>query len=399
MAVAPPGYARGLAPPNGYVNRNNPNDDNPNRINTADGRFIIVQNQPKNIYGVSDATLKIIIEHIKLQILRNMGNQGVPLPATREEFITAVTNSCNLIINGEADLQALRNRLNADIALRLPILNSTVPYVREYMINPRTNLPITDDVIANAHLDSRGPPGIAARAPIMPDIHVIHEDGNGLNTSIPEDANRIQNRLDNCYILESFYLRKHNELIDMFNFVILLYNKFNYTLQTLLYVLSLLTQHHCEVNPINPQTLIKLPKIIIPNIKKLIEEQQEMRATIDGVRERINIPIATTDAGVSSITGLNPLAFNGIRNMFPGPGAAARPVVPPRPAVVPPRPAVGAPARPPGGEHLAEARRFADAAAARLQRLDADARHRLEVASVRNTNPPIRTGVVPRPLG
>ena len=320
MAVAP-GYARGVAAP-GYVNRNNHNDNNPNRINTADDRFIIQENQPTDIYGVSDVTLKLIIEHIKLKILQNMGHPGVLLPATREQFITAVTNSCNLIINGEAELKALRDRLNANIRLRLPIDASTTPFVRDYMTNPRNNH-ITNYLIADAHLDSRGNPinNNIARAPIMPNIGVIHEEGNGLNTSILEDANRIQNRLDNCYILESFYLRKHNELIDMFKFAILLYNKFNYTLQTLLYVLSLLTQHTCVGNPINPQNLIKLPRKIIPNIKKLIEEQHEMRATIDGVRHRINIPIDTTDDGVSSIRGLDPLADNGIRNMFAGPGA------------------------------------------------------------------------------
>ena len=316
--MAAPGYAQN--PVNGYVNSTYPNDELPNKINTANGRFILRNGDIKNIYGVSDNTLKKIIIDIKLQILRSMS--GIPtaqLPTTRAEFITTVSTHFNLITQGAHTLNTLSAKLQQNAPYRRRNPNSMNDTAAENILNP--NIPI-NVVTDNANLD--------AQAKIIPNINIVHEDRNGIDVSLPENAIRIQNRLDNCYILESLYLRKHNELIDMFKFATLLYNKFNYTLRILLYVLSLLTEHECIISPptendsdsdsTNKQNpiLINMPKTIIPNIKTLITEQKTMLDTINSVSERINRPINTTEAGVPNVSGLDgDTTDDAINKMFP----------------------------------------------------------------------------------
>ncbi len=308
-AGANPGYAPNAA--TGYVNANDPNDT-PNKINTADGQFILRDGVVKNIYGVSDETLKRIIEEIKLQILRSM--TGIPiadLPTTRAGFISAVSNHFNLISQGANTLNSLSTILQHPVQRNRESMDATATNILNHKI-PINN--VTD----NANLDTQ--------AKIIPHINILHETSDGLDISQPFSSTRIQNRLNNCYVLESLYLRKHNELIEMFRFATLLYNKFNYTLRILLYVLSLLTEHVCvgvrdngdngDNGDKNPPILINMPKTIIPDIKTLITEQQQMLQAINSVRENINRPINTTDAGIPNVTGINDITNAGIQKIF-----------------------------------------------------------------------------------
>lgn len=115
------------------------------------------------------------------------------------------------------------------------------------------------------------------------------------------DTVKIQKRINGCYVLEGLYIKKHNELITMFKFAKLLYEKFYHTLQTLLYVLSLLNEHECTPggqrgpggpggvtggqgvtvftnNPGDqpPPITINLPTPLIKNISALLTDQKTM---------------------------------------------------------------------------------------------------------------------------
>jgi hypothetical protein len=137
-----------------------------------------------------------------------------------------------------------------------------------------------------------------------------HDNGSSLNPEYTAgqldlannqaDINTVQTRLDNCQRLEMLYLIKHEELMKTFVFALNLFDKYQYSIKLLLFVLKNLVYKRVPPRlPIN----IQLPKPLIQNIKELLKDQQKMQDVITQMRNVVN----TDDIrDISSPTRTNP---------------------------------------------------------------------------------------------
>ena len=109
-----------------------------------------------------------------------------------------------------------------------------------------------------------------------------------LEPNIATDT-EIDKRLQNCQYLELLYLVKHEELMKTFAFTLNLFDKYKYAIKILLFLLKFLVQktptidtyyppHHPPYDPYYPR--IRLPKTLIPNIQKLLQDQKKVQDVI-----------------------------------------------------------------------------------------------------------------------
>lgn len=104
-------------------------------------------------------------------------------------------------------------------------------------------------------------------------------------TNLHDQNNRtveIQRRLDACFYLEHLYINKHNEILKLFYFIRLIFQKFQQTLRILLYVLAVLKKN----GSLGP-TIVQLPKAVIPNISALIAEQDIIMKAVSNIGESV----------------------------------------------------------------------------------------------------------------
>ena len=229
----------------------------------------VVKNTITNIYGIQDIVLRTIVEDIKLKLMTSINVIGT-MPKNRKEYLKEFKKMFDSIDLNEKTLN------------NTPIPTKTVPLT---MLKDTFTKNIIDktDLVLTGRVDIDN---LSQDTAVNGEI--VYDKANPTPTRYKPETNTdaIQKRIDGCYILEGLYLNKHNELVKMFDFAKLLYNKFNYTLKLLLYVLSLLTEHKITTSGTGglgtgtPIT-INMPHKIIPNIKTLIDEQNTMLKAIN----------------------------------------------------------------------------------------------------------------------
>jgi hypothetical protein len=109
------------------------------------------------------------------------------------------------------------------------------------------------------------------------------------------NVEEIENRLNNCQHLELLYLVKHDELMKTFAFTLNLFDKYKYSIKVILFILKNLVYKKGPDGPSGgpepggPGTPnIKLPKALIPNIMKLIQDQKQVQEVITSMRETLD---------------------------------------------------------------------------------------------------------------
>lgn len=139
------------------------------------------------------------------------------------------------------------------------------------------------------------------------DINLRGPDSKYLNEE-PSNIAEIQKRVDNCWVLENLYLKKHEELYTVFRFALTLFDKYKISTELLVYLINNLVKYtvsdkeisnnKMDIN-IKPETTIKLPKTVIKDIAALVKDQKkiqevisQMKANIDDIHsfKNINIP-------------------------------------------------------------------------------------------------------------
>ena len=103
----------------------------------------------------------------------------------------------------------------------------------------------------------------------------------------PSIDNNITNRLMNCENLEFLYLKKHEEIMKIFAFTINLFDKYKYAIKVILFLLKNLVNKDKETVK-GGITTVDLPKPIIKNIKKLVDDQLKVQGVIDNMNIIIN---------------------------------------------------------------------------------------------------------------
>ena len=95
----------------------------------------------------------------------------------------------------------------------------------------------------------------------------------------------VENRLRNCQNLEFLYLKKHDEIMKIFQFTLNLFDKYKYAINVMLFLLKHLV--YKDPNPPPPPNgvnRIKMPRRIIKNIKKLLEDQKKVQGVINKMK-------------------------------------------------------------------------------------------------------------------
>jgi len=98
-----------------------------------------------------------------------------------------------------------------------------------------------------------------------------------------KDVAEIETRLNNCQYLELLYLIKHEELMKTFAFTLNLFDKYKYAIKILLFVLKNLVQKDTQ-SPVK----VKLPKPLIPNILKLLQDQKQVQDVITTMQQTLD---------------------------------------------------------------------------------------------------------------
>ena len=106
------------------------------------------------------------------------------------------------------------------------------------------------------------------------------------------DVNEINTRLEACVNLEYLYLNKHQEIINIFSFVLQLFDKYKYAIKVILYLLKNLVRvpgknAQFPIDPSNPLT-INLPKPIIKNIFTLVNDQNKIQDVVNQMKDVVD---------------------------------------------------------------------------------------------------------------
>lgn len=144
------------------------------------------------------------------------------------------------------------------------------------------------------------------------------------------DVATIERRLNNCQFLEILYLVKHEELMKTFAFTLNLFDKYKYSIKVLLFVLKNLVKKQTPTTPTTPggpgtAPIVKLPKTLIPNITKLLEDQKKVQEVITTMQDTLNenSPLyATTPKEKDAITKLSQLSTPSTINLNGGGGTS-----------------------------------------------------------------------------
>jgi hypothetical protein len=114
----------------------------------------------------------------------------------------------------------------------------------------------------------------------------------------------INNRLEACVNLEYLYLNKHQEIINIFSFVLQLFEKYKYAIKVILYLLKNLVRVPGQpIDSSNPLT-INLPKPIIKNIFTLVQDQDKIQTVVNQMKDVVN------DTDISNIQDSNKTKIN-----------------------------------------------------------------------------------------
>jgi len=100
------------------------------------------------------------------------------------------------------------------------------------------------------------------------------EEGSG-------DLDTLNQRLTNCTNLEIKYLKKHEEIIKIFAFVLTLFDKYKYAIKVILFLLKNLVR--------GPEGFtVNLPKPLIKNIDLLLKDQTNIQTIVDGMKKVVD---------------------------------------------------------------------------------------------------------------
>lgn len=115
-------------------------------------------------------------------------------------------------------------------------------------------------------------------------------NGYRLETLNNEGIKKVEDRLLNCQKLEYHYLRKHDEVVRLFTFILNLFDKYKYQGEILLFLLKYLVKRPGDppYRPGEPEDKsIRIPRSIITNISKLIKDQESIQNVINTMKPEI----------------------------------------------------------------------------------------------------------------
>ena len=240
--------------------------------------------------------LRIIDDGIDT-IIRNIKNQfGDSVNTVNERVKTIIDKLTNLAENIDNNLLPLNNNFEDT--------NYNRVIIKVDDANSKSSITLDNYYFKNDNID------LFTKKDTYKETKIKTLDDNTANAIKPIYQNdekatpmEIKTRLENCQLLEMLYLIKHEELMKTFVFTLNLFDKYKYAIKILLYILKnlLAKKDECPGTPDNSPTEIKLPATLIPNIKKLLDDQAKVQEIIDNMKLTIQEEPSNNDEAINLI--------------------------------------------------------------------------------------------------
>ena len=121
------------------------------------------------------------------------------------------------------------------------------------------------------------------------DIYIPVSNADPIDLNSDTDRTKLTTRLNNCQALELFHLRLFENFMKTGAFTLTLYEKYKYITSVMLYLLkNLVNKPKLEKDCSSGATIpvadtVTLPKTVIKNIGRLVEEQNRIQGTINTI--------------------------------------------------------------------------------------------------------------------
>jgi hypothetical protein len=274
-----------------------PNKSIPEVMQRMDDNYEINQdiNDPDSVQKINNELLQIIndgINQIVMQLKNRLGN-NYEESNQNAIAIKHMLNSLQTQIEtdiGFIGLPASPNTQRIERAINTNIFSET-PHIEK----PRTDA-IDHDSVDISSLDDAYTTIFNDNGTIQNNLDIENRNGRTVEANDTE----LITRLLNCQNLEFLYLKKHDELMKVFAFIMNLFDKYKYAIKIILFLLKNLVNKD-PPDGTTPRKTVQLPITIIKNIKKLVEDQE----TIQGVVNKMDAAIIKTDSGLATNLGLS----------------------------------------------------------------------------------------------
>jgi hypothetical protein len=282
------------------VNMKNQLDALKNDISTNLNNFL------NNVYVTQQTDTKIIYDKFS---------------ALKDDFIKDQAEGDNKIIKTNiktAKINKAFEDINKILSDQIATLQNiqTKDGIKNYQltnnINQRLQNNDYDDAIYKNVLDKTDKTNIGYLSTLdSPNVINLGNDKMVNETDITSE--KINTRLNNCYVLEHLYLKKHDELYTVFSFTVNLFDKYKHAIDILLFMIKYLVKYNNTVSgsagiPLSPETTngnnipklsVKLPKTIIKDIHALVKDQDTVQKIISSMKNGINNnPVVTENVRI-----------------------------------------------------------------------------------------------------
>ena len=109
----------------------------------------------------------------------------------------------------------------------------------------------------------------------------VDADGKVLDVTTGE----LQVRLNNCYRLELLYMRKHEEILKLFAFILNLFDKYKYAIKLILYLLKSLVYRPLSSDSETTPITVKLPRPLITQIGMMVQDQDSIQKVVNQIEQ------------------------------------------------------------------------------------------------------------------
>ena len=218
-----------------------------------------------------------------------------------------VTTNANVDLKIKNNTYLLHNRENEKLFFKLGEVNNPSDLDKyEYdSRNPNFSSDTTRD--KKTMFQNLGNPGLQTldndSSDLNPDEYLqpLTADEQKNPNRTKERTDLLQNRLNNCYILELLYMRKHEEVLKLFAFGVNLFEKYSYAVKVILYLLKNLVYKKTDPADIqieyqkgdvefkegNGCPQVRIPRTLIKRIDLMVEDQKNMEGIISDLDKKL----------------------------------------------------------------------------------------------------------------
>jgi hypothetical protein len=288
--------------------RSNPNNTfivNKNFTPVLDGVFEAYRPLATDSAEMVNNKYGILRKEVENEINRELNNTFLILKAKNKKIYDIVNKLKNdFILNQNGDKITLTSqqakRYSDEFALIINQIDTSIKNMSTLPVNKKTfkdiqKYQITDDIPGETYKDHYKTVSNTG-AKTINDIRVSNliaeNEKDEVDVKTPGGLTQVQNRLENCSILEHLYLRKHSELLNTFALTVNIYDKYTIALKLLMFLIKYLVKYNSQIDDgdgeLKYDCKVKIPKPVIKDLKSLLDDQSRIQAALTTIKNNVN---------------------------------------------------------------------------------------------------------------